>query len=323
MWLVIAGVVILILAILLGKYILFSPRVNSGITMIWLVLIVIREPIAIILIIIPLIDCIRDIIIAKDYYEDLEIGIDKLFMIKSLTSILTLSFARVIFLLIVGPIIAHSVSSDIQKKIKEGRPLPYKSLYSKLQAKNYYYAKKIEMLEQKGIIISNIITVDNEADIRRKKLDGLYPKKLLDKMADMVAGDKEIKEKRKEAEGKLKPWVLKKYYAYISADVLAQYQKIIIEVMSKKGPYSPSVIKDFKELQLLRDVNGGKAKSGDWREFFVIQVLNPLVAVGVFEDNDFSDNDALNTHVYRYIKSEVPMKSIDANNDPLLALDDD
>ena len=318
--------VVIILLILLGKYILFSPRVNSVITIIWFAIIVIHAPGSIVLIIIPIIDCIRDIMIAEDYYEDLEIGIDKLFMIKSLTSILTLGFARVIFLFIVGPIISRSVSSDIKKKIAAGQPMPYKSLYSKLKARNYYYAKKINMLEQEGVVIANIKTVDDEANIRRKKFDELYPEKLLAKLTDMVAGDKEIKEKRKEAEKKLKPWSIKECYAYLSFAVFEQYPKLISEVMSKKGTYSPSVIKDFKELkdlQLPLVFNSGNDKSMEWSEFFIIQALQPLVADGIFEDNDFSDNDALNTHAYRYSKSEVPMPSIDASNDPLLALDDD
>ena len=61
---IIAFVVIMLL-ILLGKYILFSPSVNSVITIIRFAIIVIHAPGSIVLIIIPIIDCIRDIMIAK------------------------------------------------------------------------------------------------------------------------------------------------------------------------------------------------------------------------------------------------------------------
>lgn len=330
---VIIAIIVIGIIILLGKHVLFNPRVNSIIGIICYILLISlawrREIgisiIAIILISIAIIDCIRDIIIAENYYEDIEIAVDKLYMIKSLTSILTLGFARVIFLLVVGPLLSYSVSSDVKRKIQSGYPLPHSSCYSRLEAKNYYYAKRIDRLEKEGAVISNIKTVNSEAKIRRKKLDSLYPEKLLAKMADMVAGDKDMKAKRKEAEAKLNSYSLKKCYAYLSSSTFERLPQLLSEVMSKKPPYSVSYIKNFEELKALNltiSFVSYDNKNTDWSEYFIIQALQPLVSDGTFQDFDWNDNDPFDNHVYQYTKSVVQMKSIDGDTDPLFALDD-
>lgn len=331
---IIIAIIIIGVVILLGKYVLFHPVVNSAIVgIIWMVGLVgalrtvkledwpaVAFPISIMCLLVT--DCIRDIIIAKDYYEDIEIAVDKLFLVKSISSILTFGFSRVIFLLVVGPILSLRVLAGIKKKMKSGYPIPYNLYPGGLQACNYYYRKRVTRMEKKGLIVSNIKTICNETKARRKKLDSLYPKKFTGKVADMVAGDKILKEKRKAAEARLQPQALKNCYAYLSSGVFEQYPKLITEAMSDKGCFSVSVIKGFEELKSLHLTFPSYGKNTEWSEYFIIQALQPLVSEGIFEDNDNNDNDVFDNHAYRYTKSTAQKKIIDADNDPRFAIDD-
>ena len=328
---IIIGILVIGVIITLGKYILFEPRVNSIISIIYFLWFAITELkvgdwFPIILISIAMIDCVRDIIIAKDYYADIEIEIDKMYKIKSLSSIFTGGLVRIIFLLIVEPYLSFSVSSDIKKRMEQGYPLPYSSDYSSLQAKNYYYEKRILELVEKGELISNIKTVDSESKVQRKKLDDLYPEKILDKIVDMIAGDKDMKENRKRAERRLQINSIKKNYAYLRTDMFDMYAKLISEVMANKGCYSVLDIKKFEELKelnlMMPIVDNYNEKNSTWSNYFIIQALQPLVVDGVFSDSDFNDNDVFDNHAYQYVKSTVMMPSIDADNEPRLALDD-
>ncbi len=324
---ILIAIIVISLVILLIKHVLFNPVVNSVISGIFFILVIIEGikiggPAAAFLIgimILLLVDCIRDIAIAKDYYEDIEIEIDKLYMVKSLTSILTLGFARLVFLFIVSPIQSLCILASIKKKIRSGYPLPH-NLQAK--SKNYYYVKWIGKLEKKGLIVSNIQTLNNEAKIRRKKLESLYPKQFLAKVVDVVAGDKATKRKRKVAEERLKPQSLRECYAYLGTNVFKQYADLITDAMSGKGRYSVPDIKKFEELKplhLTSPIYGGNTQ---WSEYFIIQALQPLVLNGTFEDDDLNDNDVFDNHAYRYTKSTVPIPIIDADNDPRFALDD-
>lgn len=329
MWYIIIAVVLIAIIILLTKHLLFNPILNAVISIIWFAFLgfgfaqmgagIIVLPISIIII-----DCVRDIVISKDYYESIEIEIDKRFLVKSLTAIFSLGFARIIFLLVVDPLLSHSVASEIKQQLRCEHPLPHSSFFSPSKAKNYYYAKQMGRLEKKGAVISNIQTVENETEIRRRKLSGLYPEKLLAKLSDIVAGDKDLKEKRKEAEGKLKSY--KSYYAYLSTAVFEKYPPLISEAMSKKGCCPLASIKSFEELKALNltlPLALNNSKDSEWSEYFIIQALRPLVFSGTFEDCDFNDKDVFDNHAYQYAKSAVRMPSIDADNDPLFALDDD
>lgn len=101
---IIIGFIAVVIVVVIGKFVLFEPRVNSIIWLLYFIYILKTalqarggslgfRLILIGIAIIVLIDCIRDIIIAKDYYEDIEIRIDKLYKIKSLTSIFTSGLA--------------------------------------------------------------------------------------------------------------------------------------------------------------------------------------------------------------------------------------
>lgn len=329
--------IVLSLAFSLVKHVLFNPVVNSiivGLLYLFALIctisgsyIIIKETgdfknlvggsFLIIVVSLVLFDCIWDIAHAKHYYIDIEWRIDKEFALKSLSSIPTLGLSRLFFVCIVRPIRSIQTLLYIKKEIRDGYPL--------LNGGDYYKMKWIRRLEKKGVIISNIETVTNEAKIRQEKLEALYPKKTLEKVADMVAGDKTVKEKRKDAEKRLRTESLAICYAYIGVDVFEQYPKLIMEVMSEKGRHSVADIKKFEELKPLHltvPFHGINGKNTEWSEYFIIQALKPLVAEGIFEDDDLNDNDVFDNHAYRYTESKVAMKCIDADNDPLLALDD-
>lgn len=336
MWYIIAGIVIILILIVLCKYVLFEPRVNSVISLIFYIMILgyamnsqeVKLGFWTIFVCISMVDCIRDIILAKEMYEDIEIRIDKFYMVKSLTSLFLFEYSRSIFLLIVQPFLYFSIFKDIKKKIQCGYPLPYGSNYSNLKIKNYFYTKYISRLEKDGMIISNVKTVENEMQIEQKKLNDLYPEKLTAKIADMIAGDKDMKEMRKRAEGWFRSGEFINHYAYLGVDSFERYPKLIIEAMSERGCFPVSAIKRFEELKELNllvpivDKRNNNKNTG-WSNYFIIQSLEPLVAEGIFSDNDFNDNDVFDNHAYQYVKSTVSMPSIDADNDPLFALDDD
>ena len=328
MHIVIIGIVCLIIFILLARSILFNPRVNSVLHLLAVIYILYiginsGSPLLILLSLIIIIDCIRDIVMAKKYYRDIDISVDKLFVIKSLTAIPLLLTSRIIFLLFVYPLISLSVSSDFRRKIKSGHPLPHKSLYSKLEARNYYFGKLIDKALKKSNIVGNIETVDEEAKISRIKLANLYPEKILAMIIDLLPNEK--KEKRKAAENALSRWDIKNNYAYLPSAVFEKYPGLITEVMSQKGvvpPWGLSRFEELKPLSLSIPIGYDNNERTRWGEYFIVKALNPLVSDGTFEDLDFSD-EILDNHAYRYSKSKVTMPSIDANNDPRFALDDD
>lgn len=326
----IIGFIAICIICVIAKYILFEPRINSAISFLYFAYMCIAAVkygavLVVALMFIGMIDCIMDIVMAKKYYESIDVATDRFYIIKSLTSLFTLGFARSIFFVVVNPILFCRVLMDIEKRMETGQPLPYPSFYSNTKIRNYYYEKQVNKLEKKGVLISNKGTVDYEAKIRRDKLDNLYPKKMVDKIVDMVAGDKEIKEKRENAEQKLRS--MEKCYAYLGTDLFAAYTRALIAVMSNKGCCSVASIQTFSELRTLNllypVIGNAKDRLTEWSEYFIIQALRPLVEQGVFDDNDFNDNDAMDNHAYHYAQSKRPMLSINADEDPRFALDDD
>lgn len=326
---VIIGLIAIVAIILLIKFILFSPRANSVVMIIALIVGFIltlgNTPLTVIFIIniISIIDCIRDIVIAPEYYDDY--GVDDLFALKSLLSLVTFGLARAVFLCIVGPAISYSVKSDIEERIRLNKPLPHKDMYN-LPAKNYYYKKYIEGLKITKQIVSNENTVNEETKIRRQDLDKLYPKKVVEKIVDTVAGDKEKKSIRKICEEKLTSKVVKENYAYISKEAYDKLPELIIQGMTKKSMLSSRTICSLEELKPLNTTEplkkwGKDNPDASWSEYFIIEVLEKLKKEGKFESANNDDSDPFNNPAYRYKKSEVEVKSINAEDNPLLALD--
>lgn len=331
---IIVVIVIIGLLLKLGKHVLFNPRVNSILTLIGVVVVAIigiqyigaNFFFGLPAIIIIIVDCVRDIMISPDFYSDVEVRIDKLYMAKSLTSLFTYGSSRLVFFLIVQPCLSYSVKKEIQRRIDAWKPLPDSEFFDDLKAKEYYYQKHIDKLLDEGVIVSNIYTVDETVKSRRELLDKLYPKKIVAKIADAVAGDKDAKDIRKKCEKKLASDRIKQYYAYISTEAYDKLKDILIETMSSKGNCSSCNIVHFPELKVFHpDISISKTAfynaTSAWSEYFVIQTLSSLVKENLFEENNFNDNDPFDNPAYRYAKSTVKMPSIDADNDPLLALD--
>lgn len=310
-------------AVLFG---LFHPKVNSIISLIFFLLLgfgVLQQGVVfgIFLTSICILDCVLDIYRSHNYYVcpiTVNPSIDKLYLIKSLTSLLTFGFSRIVFCLIVGPYLSFSVLSDIKKKIASGQPFPASLPCGSLQAKKYYYSRHIRAMEQKGDVVYNGSTIDNETKVLTERLHDLYPKTLMEKLVDKFAGNKDSEDLREILRQKINDGHCS--YVYLSTVAYERYLQLIPEVMLTKACYSPSDIKNFEELSAL-NLTVPVTGSTDWSEYFIIQALQPLVDNGTFVDNDISDG--IDTHAYQHTGGTKPMPSIDADNNPLFALDDD
>lgn len=227
-------------AIILLANVLFNPIVNSAISLCFFLFVgakVINE--GYIILVVPIgiiiVDCILDIVRGcsslRYYYWDTSTSyFDKFYKVKSLTSIATFGFARIIFLLVVGPLLSHSVYSDIEEKIKSGLPFPDGMNYH-MEAKRYYFKKRISKLEYNGNVVSNQQTVDREMKERQEKLDRMYPEKWLAKVSETamtIIGDSdttEMIETRKKAKAEI---LRASYcYAYLGASAYERYPQLI------------------------------------------------------------------------------------------------
>lgn len=271
-----------------------------------------------------MIDCIMDIVRGTQYYDVCieydYIRTDEFYIIKSLISLVTVGFARIVYLLLVHPILRHQVVSDMKKKLSAGYPLPPNRYYYS-RAKIYHYNKYIDKLKKKGAIVSNKETVDEETNRRREKLEGMYPQNRVAKLADKFTGDKAAKARREEAAKKLFGYG-PNAYAYVSTSVYQKYPQVIMEAMSTRGRLSLSDIirlEEFKPFMLPFEMS--KNAPYEWIEFFVVQALQPLVNNGVFTDEELNDEDVFDNHVYWYVNSKKPLVVINCDDDPLLALD--
>ena len=331
---IVIGLIVIGIIFALAKFILFNPRANSIISLIGFTILYFyavskyNDASFIFFLIIIDIDCIRDIVLAYKYYDYVDVGsdADKFYIIKSIVSLLTLGVARILFLIIVNPIIHLNAKSIIKGKISAGSPLPADKC-GKNQQVNYYYAKELNKFSARAELVSNKSTVDSEIKIMRKRLDAMYPSKFLMKVADFFAGDKDMKEKRKNAEQMLSSDALKEYYAYLPSRVFGNYQQTLINAMSDKTTLSVEDIKKLPELAAINanvplDSQNGR-NSDYWSTFFIVMALSPLIQTGEFEDLDCNTKDPIDIHSYHYTRSTKQMISVNANDDPSLALDDD
>lgn len=315
-------ILVIVLVVFLVKHILFNPRLNSALSIIALVVLSIKlhNGLVYVLSVIAIIDCVRDILMAEILYEEIEEDIDRTYAIKSILSIVTLGIARVVFILIIVPYFSFSASSDIKRKMKAGYPFAGScDSGCKQNQPNYviYYYMKIEKLLKQGKLVSNERTIKSEDWKSRARLDKLYPKKIKGKIVDVIAGDKSMKERRKNAENRINS--TSDNIAYISADALNKYPQIITDAMSRRSVCSPNDIKDFEELKSLHfdeKING----STQWAVYFIILALQPLVEKGEFTDETLNDNDVFDNHAYQYVHSQVQLKSTNADEDPRFAL---
>lgn len=334
-------IVILVILFFAGKYLLFNVRVNSVAFMIFAIVAISLKPalipvstLSVSLLVVNIIDCIRDIIIADEFYGEMSDGIDAQFAVKSLITVALLLLGifvwdgnliytfilRVVFLCVINPVIEAKVRNDVEGKIEIGYPLPYnKWQYSHFRKERYYYKNLVERLFNNGTLVVNVETVFEERDASNKKLADNYPTDMLSKLARVLQNNKEEKERMKVYEKALSENTVYKHTAYVSSAFFEQYASKIARVLKTKNKaFSPWKIKELAELQDL-NLTAPNGYVGDvkWSEYFIIKSLRKLVHDGVINDFDCSD-DPLDNHVYG-----VEMTSHDASSDPRLSLDDD
>jgi len=175
-----------------------------------------------------------------------------------------------------------------------------------------YFKRYVEIQEKKGLVISNLEAIREESKVSREKLAKMYPKTTLEKWAEKFLGDKEMIAERTNAEKELGD--IKEKQAYISTTGFQAFSESMENILRKSGSLSPRTFieKKFGE------------KSEQWLslgvEYFLIQAFTKAVSEGRIIDEDKSDSLFVN-HAYRHTQSNVPIKVINANEDPRLALD--
>ena len=344
MWYIVIILVVIGLIVTLGKYVLFDPRINSVLCIVtkcmqigliisgyavanklWLGVFLVLSPIIII-------SCIRDIVIAKKYYGNIEYGVDPLYRVKSLTSIFTYGISRVVFLLIVDPYIYYSARSDLEKDLNRDRIIPYQDGQStdngsfiKRHFYRQYSMRYYEFANAKlasGEVLSNQWVIDAESQMSQNKLEKSYPKTFLEKAGEMFSDEgKEAKAGRENAEKEIPS--IRTLKAYVDTGFYNQCKLEMSEALKTRGTLSPHNIAKLEELKCLNIFkNKNIFKIYNWIEYYVIFVMSSLVKEGIVEEFDLNDKNILENHQYKHIMG-VPMRSRNAEDNPLLALDDD
>lgn len=305
------------------KYILFHPIVNGVITIIALLILSIVNGVFV-LAILPIIDCLRDIKLSDKIYnynsDPDELEIDSFFAVKSILSVLTLGQARVIYFVIVYPLIKLRTKSKMKNDIKNNGYVRFVCSYNGQLAK-YYYQKNLDKMLNTGTWRTNQEYVYSERKKSAEKLEKLYPRKILAKIADQFSGDAEMKYNRSYAQK-----VLDRnddfYCICIPSEDWLRFTQLVVDNMANRGPMSAIHIARFSDFKELRFVDRQTDDNLQTLTYLIVSVLEPLVLSGEFNSFDFNDNDPLDNHSYQYARSTVEMKSIDGDNNPLLALDD-
>lgn len=320
------------------KYVMLNVKINSIIFGIASVLLLYIKPhwfpqiqAAAILLLLNLIDCIRDVIVDDKYYESEKI--DGLYALKSLSSIALMVLAwffyernfilgfipRVVFLVAVYPIQYLSVFDDIKTQIGQNLPVPFFNVYySNSQKKNYWYKKVINSIKKHGELVSNSEIVREEFKCSKEKLADYYPQKLLKRLVVSIV-DKKKKQNYEMWKNELEDRKAYRHMAYITINLYSELKQRVYKVLVEKNAvFSPCDIQQFAEFKDLNlNYKNGTFNDTEWSKYFIIKALSEYVSSG--EINDYSCNDEpLDNHSYG-----VKIKSQVASDNPLLALDDD
>lgn len=333
---IIIGIIVIGLVVVFIKYLLFKPKLNATITMLAMVVLGIyiiadgKPFVLVILCAIIIIDCLRDMVLAEQFYDTFEIDddlsdMDKFYAVKSILSIFTLGTVRIIYLFIINPAIHRAAVKYVNSRMNVGHPLN-KTGSSNIRTQ-YYYKKTINKYFAQGMLVSNESIVSKEIALRKSRLENMMPKKLAAKITqtvgDLFTKDKRLKILRDRAKESIERYEKGQCTAYISANHFSTFANEITAYMTDKSKVSAADIKNAPELARLKLNVPNRDDNSDWGEFFVIMALEGLVREGLYEDEILNDNDPLDTHVYHYVKSEKQPVSIDADSDPAFALDDD
>jgi hypothetical protein len=192
---------------------------------------------------------------------------------------------------------------------------PLENSNSESDYPGYYPEFRYLMLEKgEGFIESNEWKIKEEKEISSKKIDKMFPKKFLAKVADFFAGDTETIEKRERAAKELAE--MEKKVSYISKEGFQKFSAKAEELLRQVSSMSP---RDFIEKKLSKEYNSWPSLGV---EFFLIEAFASGVKNGKIEDRDISDYPIEN-HAYRHTESVAQVKVTNANKDPRLRLDDD
>jgi len=174
----------------------------------------------------------------------------------------------------------------------------------------YYPEFRYVMLEEdKGFVVSNERIIKEEKRISSEKLDKMYPKAFMAKIAEFLAGDKETIDKRERAERELAE--MEKRVSYISKEGFKNFSARAEEHLRQVSSMSPRDIIEMKFPQYRRFPGV---------EFFLIEAFDSGVKTGKIEDES-KDDYPMENHAYRHTESSVKVLSRNGNKE--LALDDD
>jgi hypothetical protein len=184
-----------------------------------------------------------------------------------------------------------------------------------------YRERYVETQLSKGLIISNSATIEWEKKASLEKLDKMYPKKTLEKAAEKLSqiftdAGKQVVKERDDAKNELED--IGNRVSYISLKGFEEFCANAEKALLECGMISPRPLMEKKLSALYK--TDDRQKLGI--DFFVIQGLAKGVSEGRIIDKDISDRP-LDNHVYRHTRSNVQPKITNANENPLLALDDD
>jgi hypothetical protein len=325
---IIACLILIGLVVVLFKAVLFWPRGNSAISIIFILSFIhgSQNILKSFMLVIALIDCVVDWIMAPKLYEDFYFEdsmdeLDKFYIIKSLLSTFTGFYARVVYLLVVDPIMYMRAKNNVNDMLENDLIIPNNDIITKYSKQNQgcMYVILDKYIKQ-GLVITNKEEVKEELKYSKAKLENSYPTKLIDKLIKLLNDNKEIKKEREKAEAEIKSE--NKLYSYIECQFYQRCKQEFASVLVSHGTLSPVDIIKLEDLQSMVFLNGKEFTDKEVTlKYYAISILNGLEKDGIVEKYDFGDG-LLENHQYKHTNG-LPMKSINADENPLLALDDD
>ncbi len=338
MWYVIIILVVIGALYYGGKYALLHPKVNSALAIairaIALMQALVQHTgvsfIGLLFMILVVLDCIRDLMIADEYYEKFDVRIDTLFMIKSIASFLTGGWARALFFLFHNLYFNRYVKQDVDPLMRKNGMIPLNDQYwgsvrlsyaRKHFHKQYMwnFKKYMQQKIEEGAVLSNLDVVEQESQKSQNKVEEACPKTMAGKLGELFDG--EMKEKRKRAESEIEKFP--KYSAFVDRAFYDYCQKTIVDVLKTKSRMSPEDILQLPELAQVTVLHKTPYPwDAMWAECFVVFLMAPLVADGTVIEYNNNDENLLEHHQYWHVEGE-PILVRDASEDPALALDDD
>lgn len=310
-------------------HLLFHPRINSALAAICIFLSIyvagFNNPIAVLLLI-SMLDCIRDFVMADKYYLPFSIDTanDRLYRIKSICSLLTFGLSRAVFALVVYPKISVSAFRCARRLVI---PYDWYGGYYDYPGKSRYFcyqhSKFVQKRLRKGKLVSNEDAIKQWMQARRYKAERVYqansPQNVIGKIAEAVAEvfTEEGKERAivREDARKLTYLTGSEYYAYIDVRFYHKCKQMIAKAMENRSTLRPQDIMELDEVKNIEKL------PKDSVNYIGIFILEALVQDGIVEKVDLLD-DVRDIWQYRHVQGKQILCR-DAANNPLLALDDD